>query len=57
MVTNNSKEQTKGDFICKIKEADCHPRVTEPYLPWKQAAEGCIYELKQGSSHKMIKTG
>ncbi len=52
MVTNDSKEQTKGEFRRKIKEADCHPRVTEPYSPWQQAAEGCICELKRGSSRK-----
>jgi hypothetical protein len=57
MVTNDSKEQTKGEFCQKLKEADCHPRVTEPYSPWQQAAEGCIRELKRGSSRKMIKTG
>jgi hypothetical protein len=56
MVTNDSKEQTKGEFGCKLKEADCHPRVTKPYSPWQQAAEGCIRESKQGSSCKMIKT-
>jgi hypothetical protein len=57
MVTNDSKEQTKGEFRCKLKEADCHPRLTEPYSPWQQAAEGCNRELKGGSSRKMIKTG
>ena len=57
MVTNCSKEQTKQDFRCKLKEADCHLRVTEPYSPWQQAADGCIRELKQGSSNKIIKTG
>ncbi len=56
IVTDDSKEQSKGDFRCKLKEADCHPRVTEPYSPWQQAAEGCIRELKMGSSRKMIKT-
>jgi hypothetical protein len=57
MVTNDSKEQTQGEFRCKLKEADCHQRVTEPYSPWQQAAEGCSRELKRGSSQKMIKTG
>jgi hypothetical protein len=55
MVTDDSKEQTKGEFRRKLKDADCHPRVTEPYSPWLQAAEGCIRELKRGSSRKMIK--
>ena len=57
MVTDDSKEQTQGDFRRKLREADCHPRVTEPYSPWQQAAEGCIRELKRGSTRKMIKTG
>ena len=57
MVTDDSKEQTKGEFRRKLKEADCHPRVLEPYSPWQQAAEGCIRELKRGTSRKMIKTG
>jgi hypothetical protein len=38
MVTDDSKEQTKGEFWHKLKEADCHPWVTEPYSPWQQAA-------------------
>ena len=33
MVTDDSKEQTKGEFRRKLKEADCHLRVTEPYSP------------------------
>jgi hypothetical protein len=57
MVTNDSKEQTKGDFRCKLKETDCHPRVTEPYSQWQQATEGSIPEQKRGSSRKLIKTG
>ncbi len=40
MVTDDSKEQTKGELHRKLKEADCHLRVTEPYSPWQQAAEG-----------------
>jgi hypothetical protein len=31
MVTDDSKEQTQGEFRLKLEEADCHPRVTEPY--------------------------
>jgi hypothetical protein len=57
MVTDDSKEQTKGEFQRKLKEADCHPRVTEPYSQWQQATEVCICELKRKSSRKMIKTG
>jgi hypothetical protein len=56
MVLDGLKEQTKGDFKRKLREADCHARQTEPYSPWQQAAEGCIRKLKHGVSHKMIKT-
>ncbi len=57
MVTDSSKEQTLGDFQQKLWEAGCHPRVTEPYSPWQQAAEGCIREVKRGPLCKMINTG
>jgi hypothetical protein len=57
MVLDSSKEQTKGDFMRKLREADCRARQTEPYSPWQQAAESCIRKLKRGVSHKMIRTG
>jgi hypothetical protein len=56
MILAGSK-QVEGAFRRKLKEVNCHLRVTEPYLPWQQAAKGCIRELKQGVSRKMIKTG
>jgi hypothetical protein len=57
MVLDGSNEQTKGDFRCKLREADCHLRQTEAYFLWMQAAEGSIRELKRGVSWKMIRTG
>jgi hypothetical protein len=57
IILDGSKEQVKGAFKRKLKEVNCHLRVTEPYSPWQQAAKGCIRELKQGVSRKMIKTG
>ncbi len=57
MVFNCSKEQCQGDFKRELCKADCHARQTEPSSPWQQTAEGCIHELKQGVSRKMIKTG
>ncbi len=56
MVLDGLKEQCKGDFKRKLREADCHTRQTEPYSPWQQAAEGCTRKLKHGVSRKMIKT-
>ena len=52
MVLDNSPEQIQGDFKRKLKEANCHMTQTEPHTPWSQAAEGCIRELKRGSSVK-----
>jgi hypothetical protein len=57
MILDGSKEQVEGFFRCKLKEVSSHMQVTEPYSPWQQAAKGCICELKQGVSCKMIRTG
>ncbi len=57
MILDDSKEQTQGNFKCNLNEANCHMKMTEPYSPWQQAAEGCIHELKRGVSRKMLKTG
>jgi hypothetical protein len=57
MILDDSKEQTQGNFKRKLNEANCHMKMTEPYSPWQQAAEGCIRELKRGVSRKMLKTG
>jgi hypothetical protein len=57
MVLDSLKEQTKGDFKRKLREADCNARQTGPYSLWQLAAEGCIRKLKRGVSRKMIKTG
>jgi hypothetical protein len=57
MILDGSKEQVEGVFRHKLKEVNCHMRMTEPYSPWQHAAKGCIHELKQGVSCKMIRTG
>jgi hypothetical protein len=56
MIMDGSKEQTLGDFCRKLRQADCHQGQTKPYFPWMNAAEGCIRELKRGTSRKMLKT-
>jgi hypothetical protein len=33
MILDGSKEQVKGAFGHKLKEGNCHLRVTEPYSP------------------------
>ena len=46
MVVDNSKEQTLGEFRQKLREADCHHLVTEPYSSWQPPAE-CIKPFSQ----------
>jgi hypothetical protein len=38
MTFNGLKEQTTADFKYKLREADCHGRLTEPYFPWQQSS-------------------
>jgi hypothetical protein len=56
IIVDGSKEQTKGVFQKKMREADCWMKQTEPYSPWQNAAEGVILHLKQGAGRKMVKT-
>ncbi len=56
-IVDGSKEQVKGEFRRKLKEASCQLKQTEPYSPWQNAAEGNIRELKKGAGRKMIKSG
>eukprot|EP00804_Cyclotella_cryptica_P009101 CCRYP_003177-RA/>CCRYP_003177-RA protein AED:0.23 eAED:0.23 QI:0/0/0/1/1/1/2/0/629 len=56
-IVDGSKEQVKGEFRCKLKEASCRLKQTEPYSPWQNAAEGNIRELKKGAGRMMIKSG
>jgi hypothetical protein len=46
MILDGSRKQVEGAFRHKLKEVNCHLRVTEPYSPWQQAAKGCICKLK-----------
>ncbi len=54
MVMDGSKEQTLSKFCQKLVDAHCQLRQTEPYSPWKNAAEREIKELKKGSGCKQL---
>ena len=56
IVDNNSKEQYLVKFSSKCREYDCHLVNTDPYSPWIMAAKGCIKQINQGSSQKMLKS-
>ena len=46
-----------GEFRYKLRDASCHLKQTEPHLPWQNAAELTLRELKKGDGRKMVKTG
>jgi hypothetical protein len=39
VIMDGSKEQLLGNFKRKLREVGTHPRQTEPYSPWQNAAE------------------
>jgi hypothetical protein len=53
IVMDNAREQTMGMFRKKARVMGCYIKQTEPYSPWKNAAEGAIRELKRGAGRKM----
>ena len=57
MIMDGLKEQTKRRFCKKCLEASVHCKQTEPYSPWKNLAEGGIWELKKASGQKMVWAG
>ncbi len=56
-VMDGLKEQTLGKFCQKFLDVHCQLKQTEPYSPWKNAAEREIKKLKKGSGCKMLATG
>jgi len=56
LMMDGSKEQTKGLFDKKAKEADVHTKQIEPHTPMSNKAETGIKELKLGTGRKMIKS-
>ena len=47
LIVDVSKDQLLGSFKKKCSEAGCYLKQTEPYSPWKNAAEGNTRELKR----------
>jgi hypothetical protein len=56
LVTDGSKEQTKGEFRRKCRESSCATKTTKPFSPWQNVAESAICELKRGVARKMVKS-
>jgi len=55
MVMDGAREQVHGDFRRKNREVGTHVKQTEPHLPWMNAAEGAIRELKKGRGRDMVR--
>ena len=44
---DGAREQVKGEFRHKARQADCHVKQTETYSPWQNTAESTTRELKR----------
>ena len=56
VIMDGSKEQTLGTFRQKVRQCGTRLKQTEPYLPWQNAAESAIRELKRASARQMMQT-
>ena len=52
-ICNNAKEMIYGKVCHKLKYAACHLKQLELYIPWSNAAEREIKELKKGAGHEL----
>jgi hypothetical protein len=49
MIMDDAPELIGGKFRQKCRRAGCYSKVTEPYSPWMNRAEGTIRELKRAT--------
>ena len=54
LVVDNSKEQTKGLFARKARQAQCPVDTTDTYSPWQNRAESEIREVKRQATRWML---
>jgi hypothetical protein len=54
---DDAPELVEGEFRQKCRRAGCYSKVTEPYSPWMNRAEGTIRELKRATRQAMVKSG
>ena len=55
MIVDGLKDQVEVNFSRKCKEYGCYLKLTGPYYPWQNAAEGGIKELKRGCGLNRLK--
>jgi preprotein translocase subunit Sss1 len=56
LVSDNAKAYIHGDFKKKAKEAGVFCKLTDPYSPWQNRAEGEIREIKRLSGRWMVRS-
>ena len=47
VICNNANEMIQGNFYQMLKDAACQLTLVHPYMPWSNAAERKIKELKK----------
>jgi hypothetical protein len=56
LISDGAKAYTGGRFKEKAKEAGCYCKLTDPYSPWQNRAEGEIREVKRLAGRWMVST-
>ena len=55
LVSDGAKSYLGGKFRKKAREAGCYCKVTDPYSPWQNRAEGEIREVKRLAGRWMVR--
>ena len=55
-IHDNAKEMMKGKFYQKLKDAACHLKQLESYIPWSNAAVRDFKGLKKWASHELLQS-
>jgi hypothetical protein len=56
LVSDGAQAYIGGEFKRKAREAGCFCKLTDPYSPWQNRAEGEIREVKRLAGRWMVKT-
>jgi hypothetical protein len=56
LVSDGAQAYVGGEFKKKAREAGCFCKLTDPYSPWQNRAEGEIREVKRLAGRWMVKT-
>ena len=57
LISDGANAYTGGNFKAKAKEAGIFCKLTDPYSPWQNRAEGEIREVKRLAGRWMVRSG